>query len=776
MNTRRLLEVLGEVAVVALTLAVTVSLDRLFLGRSFWADLVLLVIASHGLAIVMRRAGLATLISLLLSATGFLIVINLVLFPETAGTLLPTRDTVELLRADLDLAWLIFEAESAPVEPVRGFVVLAGIALWWVAFLADWAAFRQRSVLEAIAPATIIFVFSTLLGASESPVLHAGLFAAAGAAVLLTIRAERQAREEIWMDSSAPAGLSSTLRVGVLAVVLSIAFGVFAGPAFPDAGEVFIDPATWDNDDETRHVISPLVGINATLVNQSRFEMFSVKVADPVADRSYWRLMALTDFTGRQWERSSNFDQARGSLPTDVGPGVHRRTITQTVTTRSLGGIYLPAAYEVSNVIASDGVRLEYEVATGALVVETGSEAAAARGFTYTIESAVPLYSASNLPDDATDGLDQDFVQEHTQLPVDCTGNEEITDQCWPDGVTKLAEEITANATNDYERILALQNHFIAPGNFTYDLDVALRHDVNSIEDFLLVVQRGYCEQFASTFASMARSIGIPARVAVGFTWGEFDPARGEFVVRGEHAHAWPEVYFSDVGWIVFDPTPGRAPTQSHAITGLIPAQLNENDAATEPDLTPTTVPNLAPAPRPDSGPSPDSTATPTTLALASDNPLNNGSDARLPFDVRVLLRALAALAGIALLLATIPLTRLDLHRRWVHRVGTDPVGRAEINWYTATDALRLVGLTPTPSETASEFGRRAVASPLRVGPVDDLAEHLTVLRYSQATDSADHSLACRDAARAVRFACRAQVSRSRLWRDAIDPRTLRRR
>lgn len=112
--------------------------------------------------------------------------------------------------------------------------------------------------------------------------------------------------------------------------------------------------------------------------------------------------------------------------------------------------------------------------------------------------------------------------------------------------------------------------------SFTYDLNVASGHSIKTIEDFLRV-RRGHSEQFAATFAAMARSIGIPARVAVGFTWGEWDDDRQEYVVRGEHAHAWPELYFSGVGWVVFDPTPGRAPARGSEITGRTPAQLNES-------------------------------------------------------------------------------------------------------------------------------------------------------------------------------------------------------
>lgn len=71
----------------------------------------------------------------------------------------------------------------------------------------------------------------------------------------------------------------------------------------------------------------------------------------------------------------------------------------------------------------------------------------------------------------------------------------------------------------------------------------------------------------------MARAIGLPARVAVGFTWGDWDEARRTHVVRGEHAHSWPEVYFGGTGWVRFEPTPGRGAPGDAAVTGVAPAQ-----------------------------------------------------------------------------------------------------------------------------------------------------------------------------------------------------------
>jgi hypothetical protein len=93
---------------------------------------------------------------------------------------------------------------------------------------------------------------------------------------------------------------------------------------------------------------------------------------------------------------------------------------------------------------------------------------------------------------------------------------------------------------------------------YPYDLSIApQREEMDAVEFFLFEQRRGYCEQFASSLAVMARSLGIPARVATGYAPGEYNPFTGLHEVRASDAHAWVEVYFPGHGWSAFDPTPG---------------------------------------------------------------------------------------------------------------------------------------------------------------------------------------------------------------------------
>lgn len=779
MDLQRRSELVNELAVIVLSVVVVLGLERLFTNQSYRVDLLVLVCSSHLLAVVTRRAGVGIAVSALISTAGLLIVGNISLFPETSDSVFPTRETLELLRADIGVAWAAFEDQRAPVDPLRGFVVAAGVTLWWVAAFADWAALRLRSSLETIVPATIVFVFTALLGTGDRAVLHASLFVAAVGAVMVAMRATRQARENVWIASGASAGLTATMRVGAAGTMLALVIGASVGPRFPNAGEQLLDPAEWDNGPQTRFVTSPLVDISANLVEQSQLEMFSVGVDDPDLDRHYWRQMALTEFAGSEWRRSSKFDDARGAVGSDVDDSVARRTVRQEVTTRRLGGIYLPVAYEASNIISSQGIGLEYERETGALVIERNSESDAAAGFTYVVESAVPEYDPAALPADATAGLDQAFIDELTALPPVCDEGQTSADGCWNPLLTELAETQTASASTDYERALALQEFFLDPRNFSYNLNVSQDHDLESMEDFLYFVREGYCEQFASTFAALARAIGIPARVAVGFTWGDWDETRQAFIVRGTHAHAWPEVYFAGLGWIVFDPTPGRAPAHNTSLSGLAqPQQFGFNDDAAQGSntITPTTLPsgtgegsfgsdfNL-----PDEIPETTAPETPTAVGPGSGDTDGGGV---LP----VVSRALLMIGIVATALATIPALRWGLRRRRVAQVADDPTARAEMAWREAAEALRLIGVVAEPSETLHEFARRSDALAVPVGPVTELADAITIVRYADLHDVSSHALAAQRASTQVAEVCRNQITRSRKIADALDPRTLSRR
>jgi len=127
-----------------------------------------------------------------------------------------------------------------------------------------------------------------------------------------------------------------------------------------------------------------------------------------------------------------------------------------------------------------------------------------------------------------------------------------------PEYVHQLAEQITAGLTNPVDKATAIQNYFQAKGNgFKYSLDVPSGLTGLTAMQHLLQAKSGYCQLYADTMAAMARSIGIPARVAVGFTPGAPGPNGGAYQVKIHDYHAWPELFFHGVGWLRFEPTVG---------------------------------------------------------------------------------------------------------------------------------------------------------------------------------------------------------------------------
>ncbi len=774
MNPKQVSLLAAEVALTGLSIVVMVSLERLFVGTSYLARVIVIVVASHVISAIMRRLGLDTVMSTVASSVAFVLVFATVLYPDTTRAFLPTITTLDSLSTDLAAAWGIYTDQSAPVNATAGFVAVLAMVGWWLAYLADWAAFQLKSPIEAVVPATSVFVFGALMGVGRNGLVHGAIFAAAAAAVLLTLRAERQTREETWAAGGSGRGISTTLRVGGASAAVAVLAGVVVGPLLPGArSDPLIDFRELTSGPQSRTVISPLVEISTSLVKQSNFEIFSVAVDK--ADKDYWRLMALNSFDGNVWRRSSKFDDVRGPVGSDIDPSVKRRSITQTITTRRLGNIYLPAAYEVSSVIDAGGVELEYEKATGALVVKRKDKDKAEAGFTYTIESSVPDYDPADLPANATAGLDPAFVAENTALPPACGDNESpATDRCWPSSVSALARRITAGATTDYQRALLLQNYFLNPDLFTYDLNVALSENVADVEDFLFVTRRGYCEQFAATFAAMARSLGIPTRVAVGFTWGDWDEARGVYVVRGRNAHAWPEVYFAGAGWVAFDPTPGRARPRDSDITGLQEAQFGVNDSANHEISNPTGAAPTTTRVR-SAGDGPDlgsDLSGPKALAqtdfVSGSSSTSDGTGRGVPPALKIIV-----LAGAALL--AVPSVRTVRRRRLKRRIAGIPRARVELAFDDAVSSLTLLGIVYESYETPLEFERRIASEwPQPIPGVHELVRAVTVLRYGRPENPeriADD--ACRASDEIARH-CRTTVGHQKLAVHFLDPRRVK--
>jgi transglutaminase-like putative cysteine protease len=132
----------------------------------------------------------------------------------------------------------------------------------------------------------------------------------------------------------------------------------------------------------------------------------------------------------------------------------------------------------------------------------------------------------------------------------------------------RLALGWTEGAETGYDKVKAIESNLRE--NYTYAERVPTRP--LPLNGFLFEDERGYCQQFSGAMALMLRMLGIPTRVAAGFSPGSFNRDSGEYRVRDLDAHSWVEVYFTGIGWVPFDPTPTRAPAESQSSGVLAPS------------------------------------------------------------------------------------------------------------------------------------------------------------------------------------------------------------
>jgi transglutaminase-like putative cysteine protease len=746
-----------ELALVGVSAAVIGGFSRLFVDGSFFPKIAVMAAIAHGLAILVRRLHRGIIMSAAVSLAGLCITGGVLFYNSTTRLGLPTLATRDAARTDLSDAWHLFGDVRAPAPVHPGFVLAAGIAMWVVAFLADWAAFRLWSPAEACAPAGIVFLFSSLQSADRHQISSTAAFAGAVLVFVLLHRVARQDTGASWLATEPGRGRGSLVRVGTLVGAAAIITGLVVGPALPGAGEEAVVP--WRNfgdgsgaGDGSRVTVSPLVTIKSRLVDLSNVEAFTVATDKP----DYWRLTALDKFDGVAWTSSGQYETADGVLPTALPPGTVTNVLRQTFTIEKLDTLWLPAAYEPQSVVEAGGTKPSYEAESGTLTI--GDNVKTSDGKTYTVESRVPTRNVDVLRAAST-VLPADVRARYLALPSDFSRR-----------ARSDARSVTRTSTTTYDKARALQDWFRA--NFQYSLTVVNGHGSSAIDDFLYKNKAGYCEQFASAYAAMARAIGIPARVAVGFTPGELGDD-GLYHVRGEHAHAWPEVFLPGSGWVRFEPTPNRGAPGDEVYTGVAPAQPVTGDPGAA--VTPTSPTTSAAPSTAAPGTDPAADIPPELAGGVSTNDGGTGGSTPSGKWTTFLQLAAVILAAAALVTLAIPVVKLGWRARRRARLGTTPRGRVDSAWADTVDTLGLLDVPPDPPATPHELARRAapVVGPEAAPALADLAELTTSARF--APDGPDDAAVARaaHAAHLVRHVVTHRVSRGRRIRRALDPRPL---
>ncbi len=699
-TTARPLPLLGlaEIAFALVSLTAVIGLRRVFLAGDWTGVLVLQVVAAHGTVVALRRLRLATPTAAALGAVAGVVAISWAFAGDLTTFGVPTATTFDALRTSIDEAFAQFSEVKAPTEALDGFLIAVSGGIWAGAIIGDWAAFRVGASVEAVLPAASLFGVAAVLGADIDRILVTGLWIAAVLAFVLFRRAERLGRTSAWVGDAGARGPRTLVALGVLLALAATLVAAALGPRLPGADADAIVSLTDIGDDGpgTRVTVSPLVDIRSRLVDQADVEVFTVR-SDV---RSYWRLTSLDRFDGRIWSSNGSYGRSDGDLDDGVPVASERITFEQRYQIRALSQIWLPAAYEPQEVAVEDAVR--YDEVSGTLIVDT--EVPTSDGTAYGVLSALPQHDPAALAG-ATTAVPPEIAERYLDLPAG-----------FSPAVRDFAAQLVAGSTSTYEAMRRLQDFF--RDEFTYSLEIGSGHDQNAIERFLFETRAGYCEQFAGTFAAMARSLGVPARVAVGFTPGNADPADpAVFRVRGEHAHAWPEVYLGEFGWVAFEPTPGRGAPFAEQYTGVPEQQAETGNPTTAtttvspPSTQAPTTPTTAPSVRPD--------------GFDQDEFLDSGQSgddqaAPNPWPGRIAWTTLAVVV-VALGYAVVVLVASEFRRRSRRRRATSPSAQVALAWDESLSSVRRTGVPVRPAETQSQaaarIGRRlpAVDEPLRI-------------------------------------------------------------
>ena len=718
----------ATVALTLLTVVTAISMCRVFPDWEYLRPMLVVCIGVHAVMCLFRVLGVTAWLALPAGLVAVAILVGLIYFRDSTTFGIPTGETVDQFRISLRLVWQQFPRAVSPVPSEGSFAIVATTALAVAAWLADSFAFRAYGRAEAVVPTGVIFIFTSALGINRNRVAVAALWVGAAILAVAALRMAHARDDSAWMGKRRQS-LWSALPAAVACALFATTGAVAVAPQLPGAGaKALLDTRNRGEGDVTE-VVSPLVDIRSRLVNRGNIELFTVATDTP----RYLALTALGQFDGTRW--STVPEDTRPASGTLGQAPPNAELVTQRITIRKLGGPLAPAA-RTATAAAWQGPTLLWANEAGALYVDGGLK----NNYQYQVTSVDNFPSPEQL---RTATVDRAPDPIYYDLP-----------RSLPSEVRNLAQDVTALATTPYDKAIALKNWFRA--NFEYSLTVQRGHSNDAMLNFLSI-KKGYCEQFSGTFAAMARSIGLPTRVMVGFTQGILR-ADGLYHVAGRHAHAWDEVWFDGYGWVQFDSTPGRgAPGAEQTSGGDQPAQ--EEGAGTaggNADSTPTPTlqpPSIQP-PRPENG-------APTGPTTPRNPLLNTTSDEGSSGGWIIMALLLAVVAWVVAMPRVL--------KRWSRHKDRAPAERVTSAWAATVRSLTMAGAPRVAGATPMEYARG-----VDVGRAEtvEIARLVTRAVYSPRgvdATAAERSELLRSE---VDAACRARMSLTTRLLDHLDPRS----
>ncbi|MGY0487040.1 transglutaminase TgpA family protein [Streptomyces sp. WG-D5] len=682
--------------------------------RSTWLiQAAILLVVQAAVGALARRIPLARPLTIAAQALVSLLLLTLVFAREQAiVAVLPGPDVFQHFGALLQAGGEDVGRYAIPAPLSDGIrLMLVGGALV-IGLMVDALAVTFRSAAPAGLP--LLALYSVAAGLSRGGTDWLWFLLAAGGYLLLLL-AEGRDRLSQWgrvFGGAGPVpggatpvresgqGALAPVRTGRRIGVVALGIALVVPLALPALDGGILGPSgsgvgTGSGGGGTISAVNPLVSLQNSLNQPEDREVMSYRTNTDQTSDMYLRIVSLDEFDGTTWRPSvRSISDVPSTLPDPPGlrADVRRSEVRTTISAADwYAQDWLPMPYPATKV-GIDG-RWRFEQVGRTLVGDHGQTT---RGKTYTVDSLVVEPTPQQLA--AAGAPPSDLLREFTKVPASL-----------PDVVRTTALEVTDGASNDYERAVKLQDYFAVNGGFRYNTEVRAGSGSAAIARFLKQ-KEGFCVHFSFSMAAMARTLGIPARVAVGFTPG-VPAGEGTYSVGLRDAHAWPELYFEGVGWTRFEPTPNRGTAPDYTVE-------NSPDGSTSNPVAPSESASATP-----SAPEP-STSESCSVAQRKEGACGNTAPATVgaspddgpPFGT------IALVSLIALLVVVVPLLPM-LWRRRVRALRLGSAGRTDeaaadrtlAAWREVTDTAWDHGIAPDDSQTP----RKAAARIVRIGELE---------------------------------------------------------
>lgn len=457
---------------------------------------------------------------------------------------------------------LVFAGE--PSEDTLMFVLMMSIVFWVAAVFGTWWLLRRDAVWVALLlPGVAVFLNVYYYRYGERLQIYLPLFLLA--ALGLIVRNELAGRRRVWEKARAqvPSDIAArTTQAGVVAALMMIgiawlwpqerevdpAAGVATGSvSYSPLGEVLSDALAGLRSPVNLYgeTFADTLSLGAGIdPGEKAILQAGVRGEIPQGVRPYWRARVFDTFQDGGWTTTigndatfrprservfERADKARAEVEFLISPFVP-----------ALKLLYLPARVEwISRTSSLRQIEAEGEIVD---VLEATSVETVLPGESYRVRSSLAVPTATQLRAAGTEYPDW-IAETYLQVPADL-----------PNSVTRLAARIVGQAPNPYAKADAITTWLRKNIEYQRVMD-APPAGADPVEWFLFEAKSGFCDYYASAAVLMLRSVGVPARFAVGYAPGEYDPEANQYFVSSTDTHSWPEVYFPDYGWVEFEPT-----------------------------------------------------------------------------------------------------------------------------------------------------------------------------------------------------------------------------